>query len=304
MSFCGDCKLDICNKGVTSSCCGASSLYGMLLFARRFDSRMIQMSSEYGFIIDFAEQCLLEFGINPILIEKRHKSKEYQLKIENTDAIDRLFFDFGYTGSEYSLGIKRDNFMCDRCIPSFIAGCFLGGGSVGTPKSGYHMEFISHHRVMMSDLKELLEENGFSPKEINRGYSRVLYFKDSERIEDLLTYIGAQHSALELMNEKIIKDIRNSVNRRTNCESANIDKIVKSSEKDIAAINRIYNTYGRDYLSSELLAISDARIEYPELSIEEIGNMIDPPISKSCANHRFRKLRALAAAITLGESNG
>lgn len=304
MSFCGDCKLDICNKGVTSSCCGASSLYGMLLFARRFDSRMIQIASEYEFVVDYAELCLLEFGINPELIEKSRRKKEFQLKIEDTDTIDRLFFDFGYTGSEYSLGIKRDNFMCDRCIPSFIAGCFLGGGSVGTPKSGYHLEFISHHSILMSDLKCLLEENGFSPKEINRGYSKVLYFKDSEHIEDLLTFIGAQHSALELMNEKIIKDIRNSVNRRTNCESANIDKIVKSSEKDVAAINRIYSVYGKDYLNSELSAIASARIENPELSIEEIGLMMNPPLSKSGANHRFRKLRAIAAEISVGDNNG
>ena len=205
MSFCTDCKQDICDKTISSSCCAASVLYGMLLFARRFDSRGILLANEQQFVIDYAERLLIEFGIIPEQISVNKKAKEYQLSIEDADAIDRILFDFGYTGSETSFGINKDNFMCERCIPSFISGCFLCGGTVGDPKNGYHLEFISHHNLLINDFKTLLADNSFEPKEINRGYSRVLYFKDSERIEDLLTFIGAQHSALELMNEKIIK---------------------------------------------------------------------------------------------------
>ncbi len=294
MTFCAQCKQDICKKGPPEGCCGASQLYGALMFSKSFDRSLIHVASEHGFVIDHLIECLEEFGINEADIETGSNSREKFFKITNPEVIDRIMSDYGYSGDEPNLRINRDNFMCEKCAYAFVAGCFLTGGTITTPNTGYHLEFSSHRRNLIADFSAFLSEQGFLPKETVRGYSKVLYFKDSAQIEDMLTFMGAQHSSFELMNTKIYKELVNRVNRRTNCESANIDKIVTSSARDREAIKYIFATAGEKHLSDELLEIAKLRLEQPELSLEELGASLKTKLTKSGSSHRLRKIRAEA----------
>lgn len=297
MTFCAECKQDICRREVPDGCCGAARLYGALLFAKSFDRHEIHIASEHAFVVDHLEECLVAFGIRPDTILRGQGARERWLRITDVDTIDRILSDLGYSGDELSLRLKGENLRCERCASAFAAGCFLTGGTVSTPSSGYHLEFSSHKRGLITDIAAFLAEQGFSPKETARGYSRVLYFKDSSQIEDMLTFMGAHNASLELMNTKIMKEIVNGVNRRTNCESANIDKIVASSVRDREAIQYLLDRGGEDMLSEDLLAVARLRIENPELSLEQLGASLDPPLSKSGVNHRLRRLRAEAQQL-------
>ncbi|MEG2634855.1 MAG: DNA-binding protein WhiA, partial [Oscillospiraceae bacterium] len=138
---------------------------------------------------------------------------------------------------------------------------------------------------------------GFSPRNSSRNYSKLLYFKDSGQIEDILAYMGATECSFELMNAKIYKDILNNVNRATNCESANIDRALDSSQKDRALIAYIYKTMGKNWLPEELAMTASLRFNNPELSVSDIVELLPEKISKSGVNHRLRKIRAEAQRL-------
>ncbi len=303
MTFCAECKTDICKKGVPEGCCAVSRLYGALLFGKSFDKSLIRVSSEHPFVTEHIVDCLHELGVRDGDMTCGSNARERFIKISDRFVVDRILSDFGYSGDELSLRIKEDNFLCERCRGSFVAGCFLTGGTVTSPSSGYHLEFSSHRRNLIKDLKAFLEGCGFAPKEAERGYARILYFKDSAQIEDMLTFMGAQNASLELMNAKIYKDLVNSVNRRTNCENANIDKIVNSSARDGELISYIFETAGESYLPEGLREVARLRLERPELSLEELGLALDKKLTKSGVSHRLRRIRSEANSLR-GEKTG
>ncbi len=297
MTFCAKCKQDICKKGAPEGCCALSRLYGALLFGKCLDKTLIHLGSEHPFVIDNVLECMTELGIREQDIELGSNARERFLKIKDPYVIDRIMSDFGYSGDELSLRLKEDNFLCDKCRGAFVAGCFLTGGTVTAPSSGYHLEFSSHRRNLVGDLKSFLESCGFAPKEAERGYSRILYFKDSGQIEDMLTFMGAHNSSLELMNEKIYRDIVNNVNRRTNCENANIDKLVSSSARDSELIRYVFETAGESYLPENLRETARLRLRQPELSLEELGAAMSEKLTKSGVSHRLRRIRREAQRL-------
>ena len=302
MTFCASCKQDIVENVPESACCMSARLYGMLLFARAFSVEKITCASEHLPVVEHFSALLADMGIPAKEIKRRKSAREYSAVITSHDANERIFADYGYSGDEPSLRIISDNFLCERCAPNFVAGAFLTGGSVTRPSSGYHLEFTTHKKNLCDDFEMLLSQEGFEPKRTSRGYLKVLYFKSSGAIEDILAYMGAGNSALDLMNEKIYKDIVNSVNRRTNCENANIDKTVNSAAADIKCIELIESHAGLHTLSDELKELARLRKEQPELSMSELGALIDPPLTKSGVSHRLRKLRRVAEDIRIEQN--
>lgn len=294
MTFCASCKQDIVDKLPESACCMSARLYGMLLFARSFTLERIACASEHKFVVEQFAALLLEMGLGESEIKRTKSAREYSAALVTREGAERVFADFGYSGDEPSVRIITDNFLCERCAAEFVAGAFLTGGSVTRPTSGYHLEFTTHKKNLCDDFETLLASEGFGAKRTSRGYLKVLYYKSSGVIEDLLTYMGASDSALDLMNAKIYKDIVNSVNRRTNCESANIDKTVNSAAADAECIELIKKLGGLQSLSDELRELAVLRVEQPELSMSELGALTDPPLTKSGVSHRLRKLRRIA----------
>lgn len=297
MTYCAEVKTEITQNDSFMGCCTTAHLYGLLLFAKEFSVRRITVSSEHGFIIRHTQKLLFDMGIALDRMTLSRTARNYYLAITDAETIERLLNDFGYSGEEPSFRINQANFLCDNCLAAFISGCFVTGGNITDPQKGYHLEFSTYKHNLAKDLEDALREAGFDPRATTRGYAKVLYFKNSSLIEDILTYMGAVSSSLALMDTKIMKDIVNTVNRRTNCESANIDKTVSSSSRDREAIERIFCKKGKAFLSEDLRAIAELRVENPELSLAELGEMLPSPLSKSGVSHRLRRIRDIASTL-------
>jgi len=299
MTFCAVAKTEITQVRYPSNCCSVSHLYGMLLFARIFSPSRIALMSEHGFVIPHVCRCLEEFGIAKEHLEVSAMTRGDLLQITDRASLERIFIDFGYTGEEPNLRIVRQNFLCEQCAPAFVAGCFLTGGNLTDPGKGYHLEFSTHKFRLLGDLNELLvaQDAGFEPRMTTRGSARVLYYKNSEQIEDMLTWMGAVRSSLDMMNTKIVKDIANTRNRRANCESANSEKTVSSAARDREAIETIYRLRGEASLPEDLVMIARLRLNNPDMPLAQLGAMLEHPLTKSGVNHRLRRLRSEAEAL-------
>ena len=301
MTFCAGVKKELSENSSLNGCCLAAQLYGILLFSKVFSFSRITVSSEHKFIFEHIRNSLIDYGIKPEVLSVAKTTRDYSIKITDKKTLDRLFFDFGYTGEEPNIRILRQNFMCDSCESAFIAGCFIAGGNITAPGKGYHLEFSTHKVNLSNDLAELLKSLELEPRRTIRGYSKVLYFKNSTHIEDMLTFMGAANSSLELMNTKIHKEIVNTVNRRTNCETANIDKAVNASARDRECIEYVYSKKGKSYLPDDLTEIAKLRLDNPELTLAELGEKLDPPLTKSGVSHRLRRIRGEANKLKSGQ---
>ena len=180
------------------------------------------------------------------------------------------------------------------CRASFLRGVFFAGGSVTDPAKRYHLELTTSHYKVSRETCALLLDAGFSPKETTRGGNSILYFKQSDMIEDFLTAIGAPVCAMGVMEAKVEKDLRNGINRRVNCETANLTKVVDASIEQVAAIRKLQKQGRLKELPPKLRETAKLRLDNPEATLQELAAMQDPPVSKSAMNHRMRKLVALA----------
>ena len=184
---------------------------------------------------------------------------------------------------------------------AFLRGVFAACGSVTDPNKEYHLEIGMPDNSRAEALHDFINEHGMAVKTTLRARKNlVLYAKESELIEDFLTYIGAAAHSLEIMQVKIMKDFRNRVNRSVNCESANLDKTVAAAGKSVEDIELIYREKGADWLSEELRETAELRVEYPEMPLSELCAQFRKPISRSGLNHRLKKLSKLADEIRKG----
>lgn len=180
---------------------------------------------------------------------------------------------------------------------AFLRGVFVCCGSVTDPNKEYHLELVLPLSERAEPLFCFIAEHGMAVKRTRRGKTTVLYIKESELIEDFLTYIGAGNHALEIMRVKVEKDFRNRVNRSVNCDSANLDKTVAASEKIRRDIALIIEKAGLNSLKPELRETALLRLNNPESSLSELCAMFDPPISRSGLNHRLKKLAQIAEGL-------
>ena len=203
------------------------------------------------------------------------------------------------------LGLTKDGLMYNPeisatlvkkecCRRSYLRGVFLGAGSLSDPMNSYHLEIVANSEEYAESLVKLIETFGLHPKISSRKNVLLVYLKESEQIADFLNIIGAHQALLELENIRIQKEMRNQVNRLVNCESANMNKTIDAAYKQRMNIELIQKYHGFEQLSEGLRAVAEARLEYPEVSLKELGSLMDPPIGKSGINHRMRKLEELA----------
>lgn len=166
----------------------------------------------------------------------------------------------------------------------------MAGGSVTDPEKRYHLELATSHVPASREVQALMEEMGFLPRSIRRGADALLYFKQSEHIEDFLTKIGAPAAAMDIMTAKVDKEIRNGANRAMNCDMANVNKTLDAAQEQVGAIEKLRRSARWDTLPEKLRQTAALRLEYPELSLVQLAEKCDPPVTKSCMNHRMRKL--------------
>ncbi|NTW71722.1 MAG: DNA-binding protein WhiA [Eubacteriaceae bacterium] len=177
---------------------------------------------------------------------------------------------------------------------AYIRGAFLGGGSISDPEKAYHMEFTTSNELYAEELKNLINTFDLLVKVIIRKNSYILYLKESEQIVTLLSIIGAHSALLAIENIRIMKDMRNNVNRIVNCEMANLTKTVEAAYKHLESIEKIKNTVGLHRLSPGLREIAELRMNFQEASLKELGEMLNPPMGKSGVNHRLKKISEFA----------
>ena len=183
------------------------------------------------------------------------------------------------------------------CRSSFLRGAYLAAGSVTDPNASYQLEIVTGRPEVTSQLKKILSGAGISAKVTVRRGLEVLYTKDAEVISELLAQMGAANGMMELENMRIVKEIRNSVNREVNCDTANISRITKAAGRCLEDIRMIEQGPGLSSLPAELLEIAELRREYPDISLAELGNLLDPPLGKSGVNHRLRRLHRIAEQL-------
>ena len=226
------------------------------------------------------------------------KGNVYEIFIENTQ---KILLDLGIVTNDDIFMINNtvpkkllDNDCCPR---AYIRGAFLGCGSVLNPESGYHLEFSMHSRNFAEDFVKLLDSYELKAKVIARKSNYIVYIKDSEKIVDILNVIGAHKALFDFENVRIIKGMRNSVNRIVNCETANLSKTVNASYNQIENIKLLDELVGISNLPDALKELAYLRLENEEMSLKELGEIANPPIGKSGVNHRFKKMEKLIQEI-------
>ena len=183
------------------------------------------------------------------------------------------------------------------CKRAALRGLFLANGSMSNPKSGYHLEFVCSDIELANQIVELISDFELEAKIAKRGKYHVVYMKEGAAIVDLLNIMEAHVSLMNLENLRILKDISNTVNRRVNCEAANIMKTVSAAGKQVADIRLIEQTRGLQSLPVNLQEAANIRLTYPEMTLSELAAAMNPPIGKSGMNHRLRKLSDIAEEI-------
>lgn len=185
------------------------------------------------------------------------------------------------------------------CARAFLRGAFLCIGSMSDPKKNYHLEFVCSRMGQAKQLQDIIQEFQIEARIIKRKKYYVVYLKEGSGLVDLLNVMGAHVSLMNLENLRIVKEMRNSINRRVNCEAANITKTVNAASKQIEDILLIKERYGFENLPDNLRKMAEVRLEYQEAPLKELGEYLEPPVGKSGVNHRLRKLSEIAERMRL-----
>ncbi len=212
---------------------------------------------------------------------------------EGKNLVTKLYITEPETASRFYT-IMAENKQCDKCLMHFLTGVFVSDGILVNPEKDYHLEFTYKDAELAQNLLNTLKFAGFDFKMSKRKASAVVYTKNSETIEEFLVTVGAQQSCLELMSGKVVKDIRNKMNRITNCDAANIAKTVKAGQKYIKAIQKLIETELLYDLPEDIQELAQLKLENPELSLDALGKMCSEPMTKSSVNRRLQKLCAVA----------
>ena len=205
----------------------------------------------------------------------------------------KLLDEYGDIREDLSLvsNLIVQNYCCKR---AFIRGAFLASGSISDPEKGYHYEIVTQTEAKALQLRNLINSFGFDSKVTGRKHHFLVYLKEGAQLVDMLNVMEAHQALMELENVRIVKEMRNSVNRQVNCETANINKTVEAAAKQAEDIRYIREHGGFSSLPESLSEIAWLRLEHPEASLKELGSMLSVPIGKSGVNHRLKKLSLIA----------
>ena len=296
MSFSFDTKNELCRLPVQRLCCARAEAYGILLYCNTFHSAEVRIVTENpNFAARLPRLFHRAFGLRFDRQPEEGAEGKLVFQITEKKKLDHITNTLGYDPRQnLVLHINFGMLEEECCRDSFLRGVFFAGGSITDPAKRYHLELTTSHAQVSRELEVLLRESGYPPKNIIRNGSSITYFKQSDQIEDFLTMIGAPVAAMNIMSAKMEKDLRNSVNRRLNCDSANLDKAVEAAMEQLEAIRKLDAAGVLEKQPEKLRQTAALRLNYPELTLSELAEEFDPPLTKSCLNHRLRKIVVLA----------
>ncbi len=281
-------------------------LLGMLLMSENSDEEIVYKTDNEicrDLFIRLVQHVIsADSTVGEEVLRHRGRLPEYRISVSGKSNIDAISERLCISDVDCTKILNRADKLADSNFGSFMTGIFLSCGRVADPYREYHLEMAvpdSADEKLYEGISELLEKHiGLSPKRLIRGEQKILYFKDSENIEDMLTLIGATGASLEVMNTKVYKDIRNRANRATNCDTANCERQNVSALRQLEAIKVIENSPdGLSQLSDELREVALLRLKYPEYALSELAAEFDPPMSRSGVNHRLKKIIEIADNI-------
>ena len=292
-SFSYKAKAELCRTAVQRLCCARAECYGVLLYCNTFtmqEVRIITENPEFAARLPRLFHRAFNVKFDRLPTEEAPGSKLI-FQITDPEKLRRIMDTLGYDPRQ-SLVLHVNFAMLeeDCCRMSFLRGAFLAGGSVTDPEKRYHLELSTSHVQASREVSALLQEMGFLPRSVMRSGSAVIYFKQSEHIEDLLTTLGAPVAATEIMTAKVDKEIRNGANRAMNCDMANVNKTLDAVAAQQEAIEKLERAGQLDKLPEKIQETARLRMQNPELPLAQLAALFEPPISKSCLNHRIRKI--------------
>lgn len=291
MSFSSECKTEMCKTPIERVCCARAELYGCFLLGSKLAPDEIRvLTGHEGVATRLPLLLKAGFGLDFDYSDKLERKQ--LLTLTDTGKLEAVLTAFGHDEAlRVAVHLNRSAIEDECCMPAFARGAFLSGGFASSPEKEYHLEIITPHAALSRQLAALLSELDLPPKTAMRAGHRVLYYKSSEFIEDFLTLCGAPVCAMSIMEAKVEKDFRNNINRKVNCEAANLSKTVGAGMSQCEVVRRLMRSTKWDELPETLKRAAELRLEHPEDTLGELARL--GGISKSGMNHRLRKLMEL-----------
>ena len=304
MSFSGTVKEELSRQISTARHCRIAETAALLSLCGRFTADgALRMQTENSAVIrKYFTLVQKTFNIETeIAVRENRQMKKghiYYVEIKD-DALIRTVLLATKLSREQNSGrtlVLNNSLLIQQtcCKRAFIRGAFLASGSISDPEKGYHFEIVCPDERKAGQLQELIRSFGIDAKVVVRKKSHVVYVKEGAQIVDILAVMEANVALMNLENIRILKEMRNTVNRKVNCEMANINKTVSAAVKQIEDIKLIEEKKGFQSLNDGLAEIAELRLQYPEATLKELGMMLNPQVGKSGVNHRLRKLSSIA----------
>lgn len=316
MSFSSKAKNELALIRTEGKCCNRAELSGIVRVSgvlefggrNRMDLRITTENPAVARLVFILFKKIYKQHSELIMKENRilNKHHSYEIYIENANAIltDLDILRLTEDGYELNDDLPESLLKKQCCKKAYLRGIYLGGGSLSAPEKSYHLELITHNQQFADQLVSFMNSGyDLGSKATIRKKNFIVYIKESEKIVDFLNVIGAHQTLLDYENVRIIKQMRNNVNRVVNCETANLTKTIDASYIQINAINAIDDYEGLDSLPERLQDIAYIRLENPDASLKELGEMASPPIGKSGVNHRLKKIIEIAENIQRRRGN-
>ena len=297
ISFSGSAKAEICRTVPQKNCCALSECFGILLFCNSFRADCIRIITESRELAQNLPKLFKKaFRISFDSVPYEDAPGKLNFQITDPAKISVIMDTYGFDAKgTFCLHLNLPVVEDSCCKTAFLRGAFLAGGSVTDPAKGYHLELTTTHQSVARETFSLMEETlGFQPKIATRGGSQILYFKQSDLISDVLTFLGAPVAAMGIMEARLEKELNNKVNRRCNCDDANTSKVVEAAQEQLAAIRVLKDKGLLEQLPKKILQAAMAREENPAYSLSELAALMEPPITKPAMNHRLQKLVVMA----------
>lgn len=223
-----------------------------------------------------------------------HKTHNYLITVPPQIGLTDALHDMGILGKEGFEGGIRPELVRDACCAgAYLRGAFLGGGYIADPRGAFHFELAGPSEELIAACLELMCEHGMRARYIRRHNMYAIYIKGIEQITAFLAFVGAHQSALAIENARVIKSVRNDTNRRVNAEIANQLKTTRASMQQIECIRRLVGQRGIEAIPESLREVALLRLKHPDASVKELGELADPPLSKSAVYHRMRRIAAM-----------
>lgn len=309
MSFANEVKKEICRRNSGARHCLLAETAAILLNTGRVNRNSavcLEMETDQYLIAERFRFLVEEaFGYRVQIIVRAHYSgtrKKYLLRLQGKTEVLRILQALKLEQAEgklyeQDLPVNEVLIMSSCCRRAFLAGMFLCCGTMSTPEKNYHLEFVCNGSERAGQLASLMSFFELEPRIVRRKNNQIVYIKEGRQVADMLNVMQATVSLLEYENIRIKREIRGNINRKVNCEAANISKTVAAALDQIHDIELIRDTVGLSSLPSELYETAVMRLQYTDIALRELGAMMNPPVGKSGMNHRFHKLKQMADEI-------